>query len=301
MADSRNDRRDDKMSCTINRLCSRRIVIGDIHGELAGLREILLHAGLIDDRDSWTGGASLLIQVGDVIDRGPYSRECVGLLRSLQSQAVEAGGQVVRLCGNHELMLLQGYDHYANFSDPASLAREMRDEVVAGKIAASFSDGSRLYTHAGLRSAVRIEVMRDQAGAKTAGGCSTGEGLKKLSERLNSIFISHVTAGDLKEESHSIFYVDRERGGTHEIGGIFWGDYTLISASEHAYDIPQIFGHTPTWKSSVKHCRGLRLIDIDAGMCQVYGGNRVYLEIGPGGEITQHSKAETEWKQKSLR
>jgi len=47
-----------------------RIVIGDVHGEFAGLREILLHAGLINDRDSWTGGGTLLIQVGDVIDRG---------------------------------------------------------------------------------------------------------------------------------------------------------------------------------------------------------------------------------------
>jgi hypothetical protein len=86
----------------------RRIVIGDVHGELAGFREILLHAGLINERFSWTGGASLLIQVGDVIDRGPCSRECVALLRSLQNQAPKAGGQVVRLCGNHELMLLQG-------------------------------------------------------------------------------------------------------------------------------------------------------------------------------------------------
>jgi hypothetical protein len=276
----------------------RRIVIGDVHGELAGLREILLHAGLIDDHDSWTGGESLLIQVGDVIDRGPCSRECVGLLRSLQSQAPEAGGQVVRLCGNHELMLLQRDYGYADYSDPAGLAQEIRDEVVARKIAASFSDGSRLYTHAGLRSAIRIAVMQDQVGAKTAVGPSTRGGLKKLSDRLNSIFISSLKAGDL--ESHPIFHVDGKRGGPHKVGGSFWGDYTLIAASQQAYDIPQIFGHTPTRKSSVQHCRGLKLIDIDTGMCRAYGGNRVYLEIGPGGEITQHSKKETGWKQKAL-
>jgi len=29
------------------------VVVGDVHGELDGLREILLHAGLIDSRDSW--------------------------------------------------------------------------------------------------------------------------------------------------------------------------------------------------------------------------------------------------------
>jgi Calcineurin-like phosphoesterase len=275
----------------------RRVVIGDIHGELDGLREILLHAGLINDCDSWIGGGTLLIQVGDVIDRGPYSRELVGLLRTLQSQALEAAGQVVRLCGNHELMLLQGDDRYANFRDPPSLAREMRDEVAAKNIVASFSDGSRLYTHAGLRSAIRIAVQ-DQVGVKTAASYSTRGSLKKLSERLNNIFISTLKVGDL--ESDPIFHVDRARGGRHEIGGIFWGDYTLISASEHAYDIPQIFGHTPTRKRSVNHCRGLKLIDIDTGMCQVYGGNRVYLEIGPGSEIIQHSKGDTGWKEKVL-
>jgi hypothetical protein len=58
---------------------------------------------MINDRDSWAGERSLLIQDGDVIDRGTYSRECVGLLWSLQSQAPDAGGRVVRWCGNHQL------------------------------------------------------------------------------------------------------------------------------------------------------------------------------------------------------
>lgn len=69
----------------------RQIVIGDVRGELAGLNEILRHAELIDDHNFWSGGQSVLIQTGDVIDRGPHSLECVRLFRSLQSQAPEAG------------------------------------------------------------------------------------------------------------------------------------------------------------------------------------------------------------------
>jgi hypothetical protein len=46
----------------------RRIVVGDIHGELDGLKEILIHAGLIDNHDTWSGGDSMWIQTGDVID-----------------------------------------------------------------------------------------------------------------------------------------------------------------------------------------------------------------------------------------
>jgi hypothetical protein len=102
----------------------RAVVVGDVHGELDGLREILRHAGLIDARDTWAGGGSLLIQTGDVVDRGPHSRESLQLLRTLQLQAPGSGGQVVRLCGNHELMLLQGRYDYANFPSPEALARE---------------------------------------------------------------------------------------------------------------------------------------------------------------------------------
>ena len=273
------------------------VVVGDVHGELDGLREILLHAGLIDSCDSWAGGASLLIQTGDVIDRGPLSRDSVRLLRTLQSEALECGGQVVRLCGNHELMLLQGDYGYANFPAPESLAWETRDEILAGKIVASFSDGSRLYTHAGLRSAIRHAVESQDAPAK-AGADTPRDRLNRLSARLNAIFLSSLRAGDL--ESHPIFHVGRERGGRHDIGGIFWGDYTRICASEAAYDIPQVFGHTPTGRSCVAHDRALKLIDVDAGMCQVYGGNRVYLEIAPGGEIVQHARGGAGWSRKVL-
>ena len=99
----------------------RRIVVGDIHGELDGFKEILRNAGLIDSKDNWSGGDCILIQTGDVIDRGPYSREAIDLLRKLQKEAADAKGEVIRLCGNHELMLLQNNFRYVNFNDPASL------------------------------------------------------------------------------------------------------------------------------------------------------------------------------------
>lgn len=124
----------------------RRIVVGDIHGELAGFREILGNAGLIDDEDHWQGGEDILIQTGDVIDRGSFSRKAVFLLRKLQQEAAAVGGEVVRLRGNHELMLLQRNFHYADFSDPDSLRRELKEEITAGKLRAACTDATRLYT-----------------------------------------------------------------------------------------------------------------------------------------------------------
>ena len=87
--------------------------MGDIHGELKGFKEILAQAALKDARGNWSGKEAVLVQTGDVIDRGPHSIEAVQLLRQLQTQASAAGGQVVRLCGNHELWLTRVRDSRA--------------------------------------------------------------------------------------------------------------------------------------------------------------------------------------------
>jgi len=266
---------------------ARHIIVGDIHGELTGFKEILAHAGLIDKRGDWSGKEAVLVQTGDVIDRGPHSVEAVQFLRKLQTQAATAGGRVVRLCGNHELMLIQGNSKYINFNHPAELKCQLQEEILAGKVLAAYTDGTRLYTHAGLRTQIREEV---ESGAPPS---SQPRKLKHLADRLNQIFVDALKAGDLK--THPIFHVDEERGGRHEVGGIFWGDLVLIEGSERAYDVPQIFGHTPTKKSGVKHSHGLSLIDIDAGMFIGYGGNRVYLEMVGDGEVFEHSLKKGKW------
>ena len=275
----------------------RRIVIGDIHGELDGLTEILIHAGLIDNHDTWSGGDSMLIQTGDVIDRGPFSRECVVLLRKLQTESISAKGEVVRLCGNHELMLIQGYFEYVNFSDPGDLAGELKEEIAHGNVLASYSDGDRLYTHAGLRSAIRNVLVAEMMPEKQVHNIDDID-LLQLSDHINNIFRGFVKKKHLAQ--HPIFHVGPERGGADPVGGIFWCDYSKISPSMEAWRIPQIFGHTPTRSNGVKSAHGLKLIDIDAGMCRVYGGARVYLEISHEGHVLQHSKVRSKWKTTSL-
>ncbi|HOS60262.1 MAG TPA: metallophosphoesterase, partial [Syntrophorhabdaceae bacterium] len=70
----------------------RRIVVGDVHGELDIFREIIRNAGLIDTKERWAGGDNILIQTGDVIDRGPRSVDSFDFLRQLQKEAIKAGG-----------------------------------------------------------------------------------------------------------------------------------------------------------------------------------------------------------------
>jgi len=278
----------------------RRIVVGDVHGDLRGLREILLHARVTDHSGHWAGGSTILIQTGDVIDRGPHSRGAVSLLRRLQQEAAASAGVVVRCVGNHELMLLQGHYRYVNFSDPLALAGEFRREIAQGLLRAAYTDGERLYTHAGLRSIVRAGLVEELQQAHTSRRKSA-VGLSALAAHINTTLEKAVRQGRLNSEEHGIFWVGSERGGRNRVGGIFWCDCTRIEESDRAWDVPQVFGHTPTGKPALRHAHGLKLIDVDAGMVELYGGNRVYLEITAEGGLIQHSKVGNEWASKVLK
>lgn len=86
--------------------------IGDIHGDLAAFVTILKGRGWIDEAGHWAKGADTLVLTGDWLDRGPDSRAILDLIISLEKEAKNAGGQVVSIMGNHELMLLQGDVRY---------------------------------------------------------------------------------------------------------------------------------------------------------------------------------------------
>src|SRR5688500_13404689 len=75
----------------------RVVAVGDVHGAYERFTGILRAARLIDDRDRWIGGRSLLIQTGDILDRGADSRRVIDLLRRLERDAARAGGRVFPL------------------------------------------------------------------------------------------------------------------------------------------------------------------------------------------------------------
>ena len=274
----------------------RRIVVGDIHGELEGFIEIIRDAGLIDDRDHWSGRDDILIQTGDVIDRGPHSMEAFDLLKRLQKEAAVVRGEVIRLCGNHELMLLQNDFSLADFNYPESFLDRLKNEIAGGDVRASYTDGERLYTHAGLRSVIREILVNEMRSSKPKLEESEID-LFLLSDRINQLFIDSIKKADFE---HPIFHVDSVRGGDDPVGGIFWCDFETISPSIEAWKIPQIFGHTPTRKNGVRTAKGLKLIDVDAGMYHFSGGKRVWLEITPESQLWQHSKARSKWTTKML-
>jgi len=88
------------------RTTERIVAVGDIHGAYDRFVAILRAANVIDTRDRWIGNKMILVQTGDIVDRGPDSRKAIDLIRKLERDAQRAGGRVYALLGNHEFSRL---------------------------------------------------------------------------------------------------------------------------------------------------------------------------------------------------
>jgi len=97
---------------------NRRIVaIGDVHGDLPALQRFLfasniLHPSSTYDNPIWGGGDTIVVQCGDILDRGGKELACIRVLTSLARQAAEAGGEIILLHGNHEALNAVGMYRY---------------------------------------------------------------------------------------------------------------------------------------------------------------------------------------------
>lgn len=163
----------------------RAYVVGDVHGRLDLLEQLLakVHAEL----QHRPAEKTLLVFVGDLIDRGPASAQVLERLRTYQRPGI----RTVFLLGNHEEVLLRilsgeaelitkwrwfgGAECLASYGvDPGKLAHVGDAEALAlvrGAIPPehvgfleSFADSCRfgdyLFVHAGIRPGVALEQQR---------------------------------------------------------------------------------------------------------------------------------------------
>jgi calcineurin-like phosphoesterase family protein len=100
----------------------RIVAIGDVHGAFDRLTGILTAAGLTDTKGSWIGGRTHLVQLGDIVDRGPDSRKALDLLHRLDGEAARSGGAVHMLLGNHEVARILGDLRFATPGEYAAFA-----------------------------------------------------------------------------------------------------------------------------------------------------------------------------------
>lgn len=96
-------------------------VIGDIHGHLEKMIRLLRFAGLANAQAQWLGGNAQLWFMGDFTDRGPDGIGVLDYVMRLQHDAVEKGGRVGALLGNHDAGIVS-----------ARLFREVRTDGPGG-------------------------------------------------------------------------------------------------------------------------------------------------------------------------
>ena len=132
-----------------------RYIIGDVHGCFDSFQALLHRLGYRDDRDQLTF-------VGDVVNRGPKSREVLAWIYQ-RRDAVEM------VLGNHDLHLLCCV---AGLRKPKAL--DTFDEIVAASDRWAWIDWlrrqplmlmlpQRVVTHAGLLPAWSVSEGREQA------------------------------------------------------------------------------------------------------------------------------------------
>lgn len=96
---------------------SRVIVIGDLNGHLSVLHRTLEGLRVMSRDGRWIGGRSVVVQLGDVPNRGPQPRQAMTLLLDLQKEAREAGGDVIWLLGNHEVLSALRHEAYVSVGE----------------------------------------------------------------------------------------------------------------------------------------------------------------------------------------
>ncbi len=231
------------------------IAVGDVHGQYDGLVKILRHAKLIDAKHHWCGGHHRLVQIGDILDRGPFSLRVDALLDRLQEEAQASGGEVIRLIGNHELELM--LENYLISEFRREQAVQMRDKLLGqaltGHLKAAYFYKDFLFTHAGVTDKLlRIFQLQLEEPPTAA----------NLSLLINLIFKESIKHSFFK---HPIFNISVTRKGPDRFGGIFWEDLEdLIASYPQGSPVWQVFGHTPV--ESIVIDRMMNMVALDVGM-----------------------------------
>ena len=96
---------------------NRLLAIGDVHADLDATKEVLILAGIIDSNHTWIAKNTILVQTGDLTDRGPDGDSILQFMNQLEQEAPKHNSQFITLIGNHESMNLMGDWRYVSKED----------------------------------------------------------------------------------------------------------------------------------------------------------------------------------------
>lgn len=292
----------------------RIVAVGDLHGDFIAWTAIARAAGLTDARGHWAGGRTILVQTGDVVDRGPDSLSIIHNLQLLQREAPKTGGKVIVLIGNHEAMNMTGDLRYvsagdfAAFADARSAARRDRFftdhqavlEADARKRDPSLSpaaikDAFLKQTPLGMiehsaawapTGVIGKWVLANDAVVVVAGTLFVHGGISPKYASLAPGEINRRVRQSLARlDTGDSAIINDDRGPLWYRGLILAGDaktatpeQQLVLALKGSGAARMVVGHTPII-SGISIRFGGRLVDIDTAISSAYGGKLSYLEI----------------------
>jgi hypothetical protein len=273
----------------ISRPAAARVVaIGDLHGDLDHARRAFTLAGAIGPDGHWSGGSLVVVQTGDEIDRGDDDRAILDQVDVWKREAKAAGGELIALDGNHELMNAALDFRYvtpggfAAFADqasnaPASVLAQIPPELPAvqrGRAAAFAPGGSYAKILAERPIFVKVgDTLFVHGGVLPA---QVDFGLGALDEGVRDWLLAKRSQPPklaLAEDGPVWSRVYSDPG--HE-------DCARLATAESRLGIARmVVGHT-VQKDGVTSACGQHVWRIDVGMSRAYGGPIQVLEIAGG-------------------
>jgi hypothetical protein len=267
------------LSDRISRPAAPRVVaIGDLHGDLEATRRAFRLAGAIDANDAWIGGSLVVVQTGDAIDRADEDREVLDLLDRLREAAKKAGGELIALSGNHEIMNAELDFRYVtkkafvSFADVKGNAPQGIPEHERGRAAAFVPGG--MYAR---RFASQPIFVRVGDAVFVHGGILPKHltyGLDRMNDEIRAWLLGEKSAPPqvVVSEDGPIWSRAYSNAPTPEDCGRAEKVLSALGAKR------MVVGHTPQTGGINQVCGG-KVWRIDTGMCRYYGGPTEVLEI----------------------
>ncbi|KAI9597010.1 Metallo-dependent phosphatase-like protein [Syncephalis fuscata] len=264
-------------------LAKRRVVaVGDLHGDFANSLNVFKMANIIDEEGHWAGGNyTVFVQTGDIVDRGHDTIALYTFMRRLKTEASNAGGRVVQLLGNHELMNVANDLRYVTTEDYASFGGPYERQKAFSQYG---SIGSRLF---------KLHLVHRVGDTVfTHGGINeewAQHGVRKTNRDTTKGLPPYIAETDMYQRYYGWPIFGDEGPAWYRGYALHAEDYicrSLYRALKKLNVKRMVVGHT--WQQSgrvLSRCNN-RFFVIDIGISAVYGRFQGALEIDPSGQVT---------------
>ena len=239
------------------------IAIGDLHADLDAAKNTFHMANITNEMGKWTRENVIVVQTGDLTDRGPDGLETLQWITELEKQAPKYNSSFHVLIGNHEAMNIVGDWRYVSREDVAGFGG------AAVRKKAFSKDGEW-----------RDWILQHDAVVEVQGNVFVHGGVSPTYAKEASLLSAEV--------------VNALRTGTDDPilrgeGPLWYRGYFLNDEAIACAEVEQvlrqmnaqrmIMGHT-TQRSGkiISRCKG-KIVGIDTGVSSHYGGNYSAIEI----------------------